>query len=66
VTNPEPPLLGSALYEMPNVQLSSHIAGVICNERRRLTDLVEAELARFFRGTPLQHAVSIEELERMA
>ena len=66
VTHPEPPLAGSPLYELPNVQLSSHIAGVVGNERRRLTDLIETELERFLKGTPLQHAARLEELERMA
>ena len=65
VTHPEPPLPGSPLYNLPNVQLSSHIAGVVGNERRRLTDLIEAECKRYLQGEKLQHATRLEELELM-
>lgn len=66
VTHPEPPLPGSPLYDLPNVHLSSHIAGVVGNERRRLTDSIEAECKRFLQGEKLHHATRLEELELMA
>ena len=66
VTHPEPPLPGSPLYDLPNVQLSSHIAGVVGNERRRLTDTIEAECKRYLQGEKLQHATRLEDLELMS
>ena len=66
VTHPEPPLPGSPLYKLPNVQLSSHIAGVVGDERRRLTDLIETELVQFLKGAPMHHSATLEELERIA
>jgi phosphoglycerate dehydrogenase-like enzyme len=66
VTNPEPPLPGSPLYDLPNVQLSSHIAGVVGKERRRLTDSIEAECQRFLQGEKLHYATRLEDLELMA
>lgn len=44
VSDPEPPRPGSPLYSLPNVQISSHIAGLVGNERQRLMDVVVAEL----------------------
>jgi len=50
---------------LPNVHLSSHTAGVVGNERRRLTDAIEAELKRFLQGEKLQHATRLGDLELM-
>lgn len=66
VTEPEPPAPDSPLYKLPNVQLSSHISGVIGDERRRLTDLIVTELDRFLKGEPLNHTVRLEDLQLMA
>ena len=38
VTWPEPPEAGSPLYTLPNVHLSSHIAGSLGNEVVRMAD----------------------------
>ncbi|MCZ7840976.1 hydroxyacid dehydrogenase [Leclercia adecarboxylata] len=40
VTKPEPPVAGSLLYTLPNVQLTSHIAGSLNNETRRLVNYI--------------------------
>lgn len=40
VTKPEPPITGSLLYTLPNVRLTSHIAGSLNNETRRLVNYI--------------------------
>lgn len=57
VTWPEPPKPDSLLYCLPNVRLSSHIAGALNNETRRLGDLVISEFLRWTRHEPLLHQV---------
>jgi phosphoglycerate dehydrogenase-like enzyme len=66
VTDPEPPVPSSPLWAMPNVKLSSHIAGSIGNEVVRMADLVIEEFKRFETGEPLQHQVTLDMLDRMA
>ncbi len=66
VTHPEPPADGSPLYALPNVRLSSHIAGSIGNEVVQMADLVIEEFLCWQAGLPLAHEVTLEMLERMA
>jgi phosphoglycerate dehydrogenase-like enzyme len=66
VTDPEPPVQGSPLYELLNVFLSSHIAGSIGDEVVRMADYVLDELRRWLAGEPLRYAVTLEMLSRMA
>lgn len=66
VTDPEPAAAGSALYAMPNVRLSSHIAGSLGDELGRMADCVIDECGRYLRGEPLEHAVTESELAKMA
>jgi phosphoglycerate dehydrogenase-like enzyme len=66
VTDPEPPLPNSPLYELPNVILSPHIAGAINNETLRLADTALDELERYLRGERLQHEVTRQMLATMA
>lgn len=66
VTDPEIPPPDSALYRLPNVFLTPHIAGAIGNERARLGNLVAEEIGRFVAGRPLQHQVSYSLLEQLA
>ncbi len=66
VTEPEPPVVGSPLYELPNVQLSSHIAGALNDEVHRQGDFVIEEFERYAAGQPLQHADTLETLDRLA
>lgn len=57
VQYPEPPKSGSPLYTLPNVQLSSHIAGSCNNEVRRMSDYMLDDLQRYLAGEPLLHTV---------
>lgn len=66
VTEPEPPVPGSQLYELPNVQLSSHLAGALNDDLRRLGDCVIDEFERYSAGQPLLYAEKLETLDRMA
>jgi len=66
VTDPEPPAPDSELYSLPNVQLSSHIAGAMNNEVVRLADCVIAEFEAWQSGRPLKYAVTLDMLEKMA
>ncbi|WP_368299783.1 hydroxyacid dehydrogenase [Kluyvera sichuanensis] len=59
VTKPEPPETGSLLYTLPNVQLTSHIAGALNNETRRLANCVIEEFQRWLMGQPLLCDISI-------
>lgn len=58
VTEPEPPEPGSALYTLPNVFLTPHIAGSGGDEIRRQGELVLEELRRFVSGKPPLHPVT--------
>jgi len=66
VTHPEPPESGSRLYDLPNVVLTSHIAGSQGNECRRMGRLVVDELRRYVAGEPLQHEITRERAALMA
>nr|WP_318383617.1 hydroxyacid dehydrogenase [uncultured Enterobacter sp.] len=57
VTKPEPPPEGSELYRLPNIKLSSHIAGSLNNETQRLADCILDEFSRWQCGEPLHHQV---------
>ena len=66
VTDPEPPAPDSALWSLPNVVLSGHIAGSIGDEVVRMADYCIEEFVRWERGAPLRYAVTREMLEWMA
>ncbi|MFZ4394714.1 MAG: hydroxyacid dehydrogenase [Kiritimatiellia bacterium] len=66
VTEPEPPLPDSPLYTLPNVFLSSHIAGSMGTEVLRMADLMLEEFQSWRAGQPLRYAVSLEMLKTMA
>ncbi len=57
VTDPEPPAVDSPFYTLPNVQLSSHIAGSINDEVHRMADYMIEELQSFLAGRPLRFEV---------
>ena len=62
VTDPEPPVPGSPLYTMPNVFLSTHIAGSLQDEVHRMADFVIADCKNFISGAPLEYEVTREVL----
>lgn len=66
VTHPEPPILGSPLYSLPNVLLSSHIAGSIGNEVFQMADGIIAEFESWLSGRPLRFAITKSMLNTMA
>ena len=57
VTHPEPPLADSDLYNVPNIQLSSHIAGSMNNEVIRMADYMIEEFQRWEKGEALKYQV---------
>lgn len=58
VTNPEPPLPDSELYTVPNIQLSSHIAGSINNEVVRMADYAIEDFIRWEKNESLKYQIS--------
>lgn len=58
VTNPEPPLPDSELYTVPNIQLSSHIAGSINSEVVRMADYAIEDFIRWEKNEPLKYQIS--------
>jgi len=56
----------SPLYTLPNVQLSTHIAGALGDEVVRMADYCLEEFAAWERGEPLRYAVTPAMLETMA
>ena len=66
VTDPEPPKPDSPLYSLPNVHLTSHIAGSVGEEVSRLADCMIEEFQSFEAGRPLRFAVTRKVLETMA
>lgn len=57
VTHPEPLPPDSPVWDLPNVHVSSHIAGAIGMEVRRMGDLCLDELERWCKGERLLHLV---------
>lgn len=66
VTYPEPAPPESPFYTLENVQLSSHIAGSISNEVRRMADTILEEYDRLVSGSPVRYEVTEKLLETMA
>jgi phosphoglycerate dehydrogenase-like enzyme len=66
VTHPEPMGADNPLCSLPNVLVSTHIAGTTQEEISRLADLCIAEFDRYASGEPLEHEVTLEALPRLA
>ena len=66
VTDPEVPEQSSALWDLPNLVLTPHIAGAVGNELHRLGASAVAEVGRVLRGEPLLHAVLKERYDATA
>lgn len=66
VTDPEPPLEGSAFYELPNCILTPHIAGSMGLEVHRMSEYMVTQFNNVVQGLPTQYEVDHKLLERMA
>jgi phosphoglycerate dehydrogenase-like enzyme len=66
VLDPEPPLRGTALLQLPNVWVTPHIAGSLGPECRRLGRTMVEELSRYLAGEPLQCRITEEFAARLA
>ena len=66
VTDPEPLPPSSPLRSLPNVHISSHIAGAVGEEVLRMADMAIAEFERYRRNEPLQDMVTLEMLPSLA
>jgi phosphoglycerate dehydrogenase-like enzyme len=63
VATPEPPEPTSALYSLPNVMFTPHIAGSGGAECRRMGRYMVEELERFAAGLPLRWAVTPQSIQ---
>lgn len=66
VTDPEPPIAGSELFELPNVITFPHISGSMNNECRRMARFAIDDYYRFCRGEELKYEVGRKELEYLS
>jgi phosphoglycerate dehydrogenase-like enzyme len=66
VTSPEPLPAGDALYNLPNVLLTPHIAGSMGTELHRMTEYAVGEIERFASGASPRYPVRPDELATMA
>ena len=57
VTDPEPLPAGHALWSLPNVLVSPHVAGNSPGATRRAFALAGAQVRRFAAGEPLENVV---------
>jgi len=62
VQYPEPPEASSELYRLPNVHMTSHIAGSMNDEVGRMADYIIADFERWQKGEPLQYQVEPESI----
>ena len=66
VTEPEPPLPGSPLYQLPNVVLTPHIAGSTGTEVARMGEFMFAEFCALRNGGNIQYEITQNMLATMA
>lgn len=66
VQHPEPPLKESELYTLPNVHMTSHIAGATNDEVQRMADYMLDEFSRFKNGEPLCYQIDPNVFASMA
>ena len=66
ITDPEPPIAGSELFELPNVITFPHISGSMHGECRRMARFAIDDYHRFCKGENLKYQVSRKEWEHMS
>ena len=66
VQHPEPPEAVSELFRLPNIHMTSHIAGSTNDEVRRMADFMLEDFQRYVKNKPLRYAVQAEELNGRA
>jgi phosphoglycerate dehydrogenase-like enzyme len=66
VTDPEPPISDSPLYDLPNVVLTPHLAGSMGRECASLGRQMVAEVRRWIAGENLQHEIHAKDLPLLA
>lgn len=57
VTDPDPPPRDSALFDLPNVFLTPHIAGSLGPECRRLGTSIAGDVEKFILGLPIDNEI---------
>lgn len=62
ITWPEPPVDGSELYTVPNIELTGHLAGSTASELIRMADYMIEDFQRLEKGEPLLHPVQPDQL----
>lgn len=62
VQHPEPPVEGSELFTVPNIQLSGHLAGAKAAELIRMADYMIEDFQRLEKGEPLLYQVQSAQL----
>jgi len=62
VTDPEPPPPDSPLFDLPNVHLSTHIAGSLGREVIRMADFVTDQFLQWRQGRPVDGLITPEML----
>lgn len=62
VQHPEPPVEGSAFFDLENVYMTSHIAGSANDEVKRMADYVIEDFQRWEKGEAMQYEVTLEDL----
>lgn len=65
VTYPEPPVADSLLFKLPNILVTSHIAGSKGDEVIRMADYMIEEYKAWDMGKPLRYAITHSMLENM-
>ncbi len=66
VVHPEPPEESNPLFDLDNVIITPHIAGVMGKECRRGGKMVVEELRRYLEGRPLQGRITRQQISHIA
>lgn len=66
VTDPEPPAIDHELRRLPNVLLTPHEAGCVCENLMRIGEFVADEIAAYLAGEPLKGEVTHGQLATIA